>query len=317
MRRRDALREGVRILAEEGPGVTDTPSLDASLLLAKALSTTKEGLIASLPEEIAETDYSRFLGLLDRRLGGLPVAYLLGRKDFWGQSFLVDERVLIPRPDTELLVELGLSLGDELASPASATGGGPGDLGLRRRSSSLLVHELCTGSGCVALSLALERPTWKVSASDLSREALTVAEANALALIPPGRPGGPVELFQADLLIPLTAGGPGPQPEASYDLILANPPYVESPQARELAAQWQEPLLALDGGPDGLDPYRRLIPQAFGALAPGGSLLVEADPSQAPALLLLFTEAGFLAIKSVDDLSGLARVTLGRKPWMS
>lgn len=294
MTRREALREGVRILAEDGAGATDSPSLDASLLLAAALATTKEGLMASLPDPVPEASYDAYRDLVERRRRGVPIAYILGRKAFWGYDFIVDPRVLIPRPDTELLVELGLSLGDGLGRPIS-------------------LHEACTGSGCVALSLALERPSWRVSASDLSLDALSVAKANAASLLPPSRPGGPVELFQADLLEPLETN-PG-KAGIGYDLVLANPPYVESPEALDLSTQWGEPLLALDGGADGLLPYRSLIPQAFGALAPGGWLLVEADPSQAEALAILFTEAGFSAIKSEHDLAGLARVTLGRKPW--
>lgn len=294
MTRRDALREGVRILAEDGAGASDSPSLDASLLLAAALATTKEGLMASLPEPVPEAPYTAYRELIERRRRGVPIAYILGHKAFWGYDFLVDSRVLIPRPDTELLVELGLDLGDGLKRPISC-------------------HEACTGSGCVALSLAMERPAWRVSASDLSLDALTVAKANAASLLPSGRPGGPVDFFQADLLVPLEAK-PGFAGLGS-DLILANPPYVESPEALDLSTQWGEPLLALDGGADGLAPYHRLIPQAFEALAPGGWLLVEADPSQAEALVLLFTEAGFSAIKSENDLAGLARVTLGRKPW--
>lgn len=314
MTRRDALREGVRILAEDGAGASDSPSLDASLLLAAALATTKEGLLASLPEALPETSYAAYRGLVERRRQGVPIAYILGHKAFWGHDFIVDPRVLIPRPDTELLVELGLSLGDGLGRPLSC-------------------HEACTGSGCVALSLALERPAWRVSASDLSQDALAVAKANAASLVSSGRPGGPVDFFQANLLEPLDAtpstgklvraesgragfceANPG-KAGIGYDLVLANPPYVESPEAQDLSTQWGEPLLALDGGADGLDPYRRLIPQAFAALAPGGWLLVEADPSQAEALTLLFTEAGFSAIKSEHDLAGLARVTLGRKSW--
>lgn len=312
MTRRDALREGIRFLAEEGQACSDSPSLDASLLLASALATTKEGLMTSLPDPIPGDTYIAYRGLLARRARGMPVAYILGRKEFWGHDFLVDERVLIPRPDTELLVELALSLGDRLAKERAADG--------------IACHEACTGSGCVAISLALERPAWKVSASDLSTDALAVAEANARLLLPPSfppslphaRPGGPVKFFHADLLHPLTAGGRASIPVEAwehYDLVVANPPYVESPEAKLLSEHWKEPLMALDGGVDGLDPYRRLIPEASRALSPGGWLLVEADPSQASPLALLFTEAGFVDIKNVDDLAGLARVTLGRMPW--
>ena len=323
MTRREALLEGTRILAEQGQRGSETPSLDASLLLAAALSIEKDRLLSSLPDEIDELARSRFLGLVAERAKGRPVAYLVGRKEFWGHEFHVDERVLVPRPDTELLVELALREGCRLGAKRAAQGTAAGNAAASGPAvpagstapchAPLGLHEACTGSGCVAISLALERPGWKVSASDISSGALAVARRNALLLLPTERAGGDVDFFEADLLDLHDAGEAG----ARYDLILANPPYVESGLARELADSWGEPLLALDGGSDGLDPYRRLVPQAFALLAPGGALLLEADPDEMPAIRDLLSGAGFESVETVADLAGLARVSLGRKPWTS
>lgn len=333
MTRRDALLEGTRILAEGRQRGSETPSLDASLLLAAALSVDKERLLASLPEKIDEAVHGRFLGLVEARAAGRPVAYLVGRKEFWGHDFLVDERVLVPRPDTELLVELALKEGCRIGEARAASVSQPapsapafagGDAARVPRvaacHSPLRLHEACTGSGCVALSLALERPGWTVSASDISSDALSVARGNARILLPLGRPGGDVELFEADLfdLAPVFANVDGPDAGTilgSFDILVANPPYVETGLARELAATWGEPILALDGGRDGLEPYRRLVPQAAALLAPGGALLLEADPAQAPALRGLIEAAGLVDVETLPDLAGLPRVSRGRKSW--
>ena len=316
MTRREALLEGTRILAEQGQRGSETPSLDASLLLAAALSIEKDRLLSSLPEGIDEASRGRFLGLVAERAKGRPVAYLVERKEFWGHEFYVDERVLVPRPDTELLVELalreGCRIGAERALRGTVTAASASAPAVPPCHAPLRLHEACTGSGCVAISLALERPGWKVSASDISSGALSVARRNALLLLPAERAGGDVDFFESDLL-EANAGEAG----VRYDLIIANPPYVESGLARELAESWGEPLLALDGGSDGLDPYRRLVPQAVALLAPGGALLLEADPDEMPAIRDLLSGAGLEAVETVADLAGLARATLGRKPWMN
>jgi release factor glutamine methyltransferase len=319
MTRRDALLEGTRILADGRQRGSETPSLDASLLLSAALSVTKEALLASLSEPLAEAARGRYLELVRRRTGGAPVAYLVGNKEFWGRDFAVDERVLVPRPDTELLVELGLRFGDIVSEDS---GNVPYEDVVRRKEGSLRVHELCVGSGCVAISLACERPLWIVSGSDLSGAALEVARTNRERLVPKDRPGGALELFRADLFAAPSESGAFTRKEIGeaeahvrHDLILANPPYVESSEAIDLAAAWGEPAMALDGGADGLDPYRELVPQALPLLAPGGCLLLESDPSQTAVIRGLLLAAGFGEVRSFTDLAGLERVTLGRKPW--
>ncbi len=300
---RDALREGARILGagEAGSEGSSTPFLDASLLLSFALGIPRDRLLAAGPEPLADATIARYRAALELRAAGRPVAYILGRKEFYGRDFLVDERVLVPRPDTELLVEAALRAGDALCRGRAPEARGTG--------CRLRVHEPCVGSGCVILSIALERPAWDVSASDIADGALSVATANAAALIPQDRPGGPCRLFASDLLA--VVSGP-------LDLVVANPPYVQSAETdRLLARGWSEPRCALDGGEDGLALCRRLVPEAFRLLAPGGVLLVEAGEDQASRLRALFAEAGFMAVRSWKDLAGRQRVTEGRKPWTS
>ncbi len=290
MNREAALREGIARLGQtpEGTRVTASPALDASLILAWSIGVTRSALLSDLRPELDAASEEKYRAGLACRLRGSPVAYVTGIKEFWGRDFLVDGSVLVPRPDTELLVELALAEGD--------TAG-------RRLGRPPLVHECCTGSGAVIVSLALDRPNWTLSAGDISPAALAVARANARRLLPASRPGGGLAFVEQDLL----AGTSGP-----FDLILANPPYVESMLARELAASWGEPLLALDGGSDGLELLRRLIPAAARALAPGGCLMVEADPTHAARLRDMFNCEGFVGIGTARDLAGLGRVTGGK-----
>lgn len=287
---RDALKEGAATLTGSG-----TPFLDASLLLAGALGMKVDALYAAGPEALGEDGVGRYREALARRASGVPVAYILGYKEFWGRRFAVDERVLVPRPETELLVEASLALGDA----AERASGRPARF-----------HEACCGSGCVAISVAAERPAWEVSASDISAEALEVARANAAALLDPDRRGGPVAFARSDLLASVAVRG-----AAAFDIIAANPPYVASSEVDGLLAEgWTEPRLALDGGEDGLDAYRRLVPEAARLLAAGGWLLVEADGAQARELRRLFAQAGFVETGSLPDLAGQPRVTRGRMP---
>ena len=282
---RDALREGAAALAG-----TETPFLDASLLLADALALDTAGLLASGPESVEEERLELYRARVASRSRGRPVAYILGRKEFWGRDFTVDARVLVPRPDTETLVAAALEIGD------SISGGRP-----------LRVHEACCGSGCVAISLAADRPYWEISASDLSAGALDLARANAAALLAPDRPGGALSFEAGDLLA--SAG-------RDLDLVVANPPYVPSVEAEALLALgWSEPRMALDGGGDGLDLMRRLVREAALALAPGGALLVEADGEQAEEVARLFHDSRLTDIEVRLDIGGKARVTSGRKPW--
>jgi release factor glutamine methyltransferase len=300
---RDALREGAAALAG-----SETPFLDASLILADALSMDRSELLASGPEELDPGASRTYMGRVAERARGVPVAYILGRKEFWGRSFRVDQRVLIPRPDTEALVEAALALGDAILRERGGSAG-LASVPRARPEPALRVHDACAGSGCVAISIAAERPGWIVSASDISPGALELARENAADLVDPARPGGPVAFSRSDLL----AGVGG-----AFDLIASNPPYVESDvTTRLLALGWEEPRSALDGGEDGLDLIRALVPQAAAALSPGGALAIEADPGQAGAVAELLRASRLAEVGTEPDLAGRPRVTTGRKPWTS
>jgi release factor glutamine methyltransferase len=273
---REALREGHLRLADRG---IETPQLDASLLLAEALGATREQVLARLPDAVEPAALGRYRDLLVRRAGGAPVSYLRGRKEFYGLTFAVSPAVLVPRPDTELLVERAAVL-----APRGAR-----------------VHDACTGSGCVAIALACDRPDLDVSASDVSAAAAEVFAANCRSLL-----GRELRFFASDLL----AGVDGP-----YDLITANPPYLRDEEVRAMKAEgWPEPELALAGGRDGLDVARRLVEQAPRRLRPGGRLLVEADPGQMADLARILADRGFADVERSRDLAGRERVIGARRP---
>ena len=272
-----------RLRAGGGTGA-DSPFLDATLMLATARGEPKERTLASLPDPLGATAARRLEVLVDRRTCGEPLAYIRGFKEFYGRAFAVDERVLIPRPETELLVELAL---DSVPEAAPTREGGPPR-----------AHDVGTGCGAVAITLALERPGWSVSASDISDGALQVCGGNATAL------GATlVSLEHADLL-PIS-GGP-------WRLIVANLPYVPSTEYRALAAAgWPEPAVALDGGPDGLDQVRRLVAGVGQRLAPEGRLLLEIGAEQGSAVAEALASAGLRRVELFHDLAGRPRVAAG------
>jgi release factor glutamine methyltransferase len=239
-----ALAEGRARLARAG---ADGAPLDAALLLGQVVGLDRAGLLARPERPVSEPEWTAFASLLARRAAGEPVAYLTGRREFFGLDFAVDARVLVPRPETEHLVELALAhLG---AGPAEAR----------------LAVDVGTGSGAIAVSLAHARPALTVIASDVSRAALAVARRNAERHGVAGR----VRLVGGSLLDWL--GRP-------VDLIAANLPYLRPDQAH--AGIDHEPALALYAGPDGFDLYRRLLDQTPPLLRPGGLLLAEIDPAQ-------------------------------------
>jgi len=258
----------------------DTPLLDALVLLAHALETDKEHLLASLPDSVSAEDEERYRALVDKRCAGTPVSYIRKVKEFYGLEFFVDERVLVPRPDTEVLVEKVLRLVR-------------GDPRLRR------VHDACTGSGCIGIALQKTVPALEVSASDISPLALEVAGVNAERLLGRGLPS-----FRSDLL----EGVPGP-----FEVIASNPPYLRDDEVAEMRTLgWPEPELALRGGADGTVLAEKLIRSAPAKLVPGGWLVLEAAPPQFNKLYALMDQAGFHIIDVEKDLAGSDRVLAGR-----
>jgi release factor glutamine methyltransferase len=258
-----------------------TPGLDAELLLAHALGVGRARL-RSHPEDVPAAETAAlFLDLIARRAAGEPVAYILGRKDFWTLELSVTPAVLVPRPETELLVERALAL----------------DPGAEAR-----VVDLGTGSGAIALALARARPSWRITATDISAAALAVARANAAALDLTR-----VEILQGDWLACLTA--------RKFQLMLSNPPYVaaDDPALAEPELM-REPRLALVAAEDGLAALRAIIRAAPDHLVPGGWLLLEHGATQAAAVAGALVGRGFAQVRSHRDLAGRERMTEGQWP---
>ena len=265
---------------------SSSPRLDAELLLCKILKIDRVGLLIDADRPLARHELMGYRELHQRRRAGEPVAYLLGVREFYGRPFLVDRRVLIPRPDTEHLVEVALSR-------------------TRHISLSARVLDLCTGSGCVAISLGRERPTTHVLGADVSPDALAVAAENALRL-----GAYNVGLVRSDLF---SAFQPG---RDRFDLVTANPPYIAGGEVPSLPVDIRayEPRLALDGGPEGLDLLRRIVADAPAFLAEGGALAVEIGSDQGAAVQALFTAAGYRSVALQRDYGGLDRVVSGLRP---
>jgi len=258
--------------------------LDAQVLLAHVLAKDRAWLVAHAGDALGVEDEAAFLALAKRRRDGEPVAYLTGVREFWGLPLSVTPAVLIPRPETESLVELALS---RL----------PVDQELR-------VLDLGTGSGAIALALAHERPRASVLATDVSTEALAVAQENARRI---GIAN--VDIAYADWLADL----PAAWRETSFDLIASNPPYVALHDPHLASGDVRfEPVAALVSGGDGLAAIRRIVGSARAHLAPGGTLVVEHGFDQSDRVRELFAAAGFAEIVAVRDLAGMPRVVAGR-----
>jgi len=259
--------------------------LDAQLMLAAILGVGRSAVIADEDRPLALEAVRRWAGWLERRANGEPLAYLLGKKEFHGLELEIDAGVLVPRPETELLVDWALEL---LATPsveAQAEG----------RAKSVL--DLGTGSGAIALAIKHSRPTLAVSASDDSADALAVARRNA------DRLGLAIELVASSWWLGLA--------RRRFDVVVANPPYIAAGDPH-LAALRHEPRSALASGGDGLDAIRTIAGDARAHLHRGGWLLVEHGFDQAPAVRALFEAAGLGDIASRADLAGHERATAGR-----
>lgn len=263
---------------------------DAQYMLARLMHRSRASLIANLDATLDAEVATTFRQWVDQRAAGKPVAQIVGVREFYGREFAVDEHVLIPRPETEVLVEQALARLSKHFWPEV-----PAD----RR---LSVLDMGTGSGAIASTLALENPTFDVFALDRSTDALRVARANAERL------GARVSFLQSDWYV-----GVG---EQRFHAIVANPPYVARDDAHlEQGDLRFEPRIALtDESDDGLGAIRRIIDGAHGHLHPHGWLLLEHGYDQAERVRSLLNAAGFSAVESVKDLAGIERVTLGRRP---
>jgi release factor glutamine methyltransferase len=274
---RQLLRQARAALEEAG---VETPQLDAELLLAHSLGTSRSQLYARSDEPLDSETMENFHSLVSRRIEREPVAYITGHKEFYGLDLLVDRRVLIPRPETETLVEVALTAA-------------------RQRRFSLLA-DVGVGSGAVAIALAVNLPHIEIYATDSSSDALAVAEENCRRHQVLDR----MHLLQGDLLEPL------PEP---VELIVSNPPYVSTAELKTLEPEITkyEPVEALDGGADGLEQFRRVLAQAGPRLEPSGMLCLEIGANQALAVNdIVRGEFPRATVAVVRDLAGLDRVVV-------
>jgi release factor glutamine methyltransferase len=271
---RKALLLATKLFSDVG---IDTASLDAKLLLAHVLKKSHLEMILCREEDLAYEDLFRFLCLVRRRLCFEPIAYILGEKEFYGYSFAVDHRCLIPRPDTELIVEKCLNILEKFSCPR--------------------VIELCTGSGAITIAILLERDDVSAIASDISEDALVVAKLNAEKLGVLNR----VEFRSGDLFLPYAA-------EEKASLIVANPPYIKSNDIATLpnCVRDHEPIIALDGEEDGLFFYRRIISLAPLYLESEGFLVLEIGFDQATDIKKLVT-SDWQSVEVFKDLGFLDR----------
>jgi len=279
----ELLAEAARELTERGVAA---PEWDAERLLRHVLGWERAALVASPGAPVAGDPERAFRALVAERARRVPLQHLVGSQAFWKHEFKVTREVLIPRPETELLVETALELLRVAEHP--------------------VVVDVGTGSGCIALSFAAERREAEVHATDVSAPALEVARDNARLLGLEGR----VAFHLGQLLEPV-AGLAG-----RIDLVVSNPPYVDPSERETLAPEVRdhEPGLALFPPGDALSIYRRLLPEAFERLRPGGWLIVEIAPALAGAVAGLFAGAGFEELRVANDLAGRARLVRGRRP---
>jgi release factor glutamine methyltransferase len=259
----------------------ENPRLDAELLVAHALGIDRMRVILDGQRPLEGAELAALRDLVKRRRAYEPIAYLRGEREFYGLKFRVDKRVLVPRPDTETLVDVALARTQHVS------------LAMRQL-------DLCTGSGCVAIAMARHRPTAQVFASDLSADALAVARDNASRL-------GAYNVAFA--LGDLFAGQEGRR----FDVVTANPPYIPTGDLATLQpdVRLHEPRLALDGGEDGLALVRRIVLAAPDYLVRGGVLALEIGAGEAPATAALLAERGFQDVRSDRDIARIERVVSG------
>lgn len=264
------------------------PRLNAELLLACALDFTREGLYIHLHDPVGEKGQMEAEELIQRRLSGEPLQYILGHQEFWSTDLRVDPRVLIPRPDTELLVEQVLTVVKK---------------GLSEKTPVIL--DLGTGSGAVSIALAREVKDIFLVATDVSKEALQLAGLNAREQ----QISGKIGFVLGDLFGPFKKG-------ALFDLILSNPPYIRRTEIASLEREVRdfEPLMALNGGEDGLDFHRKIICESPDYLRGDGWLLLEVGQGQAEEVSGVFEQDGrYHPAERIRDLSGIERVIKARK----
>jgi release factor glutamine methyltransferase len=282
MKLEEWLREGeARLRAGPHP---ERARRDAEALLLYLMRCERAALLVRWKEVLDAQEAASYVALIERRLAGEPIQYIIGEAEFYGLPFRVTREVLIPRPETEHLVEKVLELADHFQSPR--------------------IVDVGAGSGAIAVALACKLPQAAVTAIDLSSPALAIARQNAERNGVPGR----IRFLRGDLLAPVA--------EEQFEMVVSNPPYVPAGDRASLAVEVREfePALALFAGGDGLDIHRRLIPAAFSALIPGGFLALEIGYGQEQAVRTLLMKSGFEGIEFIPDLQKIPRVACAQRP---
>lgn len=278
---RDVLRDAAQALKAAG---IESPAMEARLLLAHSLGWSQEQLLARDHETPNSEQLQAFQALLQRRLAHEPMAYLLGKKEFYGLDFEVSPATLIPRADTETLINAVLARFPD-------------------RSDAITILDLGTGSGCILVTLLSLFPQAQGVAVDRSSEALAVAQRNAARHAVQHR----MRLLQGEWLDAI---------HSRFDVVVSNPPYIPQAEIAGLMPEVAryEPKTALDGGEDGLDAYRHIIATAHAALVPGGALVFEVGMGQAEAVATMLCQAGYEGETITQDLGGIARVVMANRP---
>ena len=257
-------------------GVSDSPMLDAELLLARALDVPRTYLVAHPEDSLDPAAVERFFSAIERRSDGLPLAYISGEKEFWSMTLFVSPDTLVPRPETEVLVQQALQRIPD--------------------GESFAVLDLGTGNGAIAMAIARERSNCNVTATEISDSALAVARENANRHALPN-----IEFLSGDWTAPVAG--------RTFDLIASNPPYVPSADP-DLEHLTYEPQMALASGADGLDAIRRISVEAKLIIKPGGTLLIEHGDRQQQEVARILSAEGWTEIRHVNDLAGKPRVTI-------
>ena len=273
-----ALTYGRERLAR-GPGVH--PRRDAERLLRHVIAVSRAALLTYPDQTLSEEEAAAYADAIERRAHSEPIQYITGTQEFYGLDFHVTPAVLIPRPETEHLVEAALAMSSQFASPPR-------------------ILDIGTGSGSIAITLAHHLPNASIDATDISSAALDIARRNAAAHAVSAR----IKFMEADLLPPI---------HPPYDIICSNPPYVPTTDVLEPQVAAFEPHTALFAGPDGLAIYRRLIPLAAAALQPAGALLLENGHGQQAAIASLLRASHLQSIEFIPDLQGIPRVAIATR----
>ncbi len=276
MRIRELLNYGAEKLSE----ISETPRLDSSILLSECLDYDRAKILANYEEIVSDETITHYKSMVNKRSEGYPVAYILGEKEFYGYNFYIEDGVLIPRPDTEILVETALDI--------------------IKKYSLKTVLDLCTGTGCIAITIKKENPNTEVTAGDISPVSQKVFTINNRNLA-----NNSVIFVKTDLFSSFK--------NKKFDIIVTNPPYLTTDETDERVEDgWKEPTLALDGGRDGLDLIKKIIKQAPEYLNTNGWLIIEAGDSQMDEMKILMIERGYKDLYISKDLAGLDRIIVGR-----